>query len=423
MKSSARIGFVVKTFPKLSETFVLGEILGLEKKGMNLAIFSVQRPTDTIHHHEVSLVAAPIQYLGDCKEVAFMSRTLIHLQEAARSPVRYFGSMILALRQEGRKGWPVFARAVTLARAAREMEISHLHAHFANEPASIAACAAHLSGMTYSISAHAKDIYTADRQSLRPKLNNARFVVTCTECNRSHLAGIAGENPNIHRMYHGIDFNRFTPAKAERQETPLILSVGRLREKKGFVTLIQSCALLRDRGVNFRCEIVGYGEDHEKLQRQIDISGLHDRVELVGTMNHDQLIELYSKARLFVLPCQVTANGDRDGIPNVLLEAMAMELPVVTTDVSGIPEVIVDHENGLLVPPQKPAVLADRIEAVIENDSLRQRLGRNGRETVKALFDNEQNLELVFGLLIKAAETVPSNTSMESSKIYVQPAR
>ncbi len=423
MKNAGRIGFVVKTFPKLSETFVLGEILGLEKKGMNLAIFSVQRPTDYIHHHEVSLVAAPIQYLSDCKEVAFMSRALIHLQEAARSPARYLGSLMLALKQEGAKGWAIFARAVTLSKSARELGISHLHAHFANEPASIAACASRLSGMTYSISAHAKDIYTASKGSLRPKLNNARFVVTCTECNRGHLAGIADDNSNIHRMYHGIDFNRFIPGKKECHETPLILSVGRLREKKGFATLIQSCALLKDRGLSFKCEIVGYGEDQEKLQRQIDDSGLRNLVELVGTMNHDQLIELYRKARLFVLPCQVTANGDRDGIPNVLLEAMAMEVPVVTTDVSGIPEVIVDNENGLLVPPQKPSVLADRIEAVIENDSLRQRLGKNGRETVKALFDNDKNLELVFGLLNRTVQATHPDTQTESTEIYVQPAR
>jgi glycosyltransferase involved in cell wall biosynthesis len=401
--STARIGFVVKTFPKLSETFILGEILGLERMGLALEIFALQRPGETLHHCEVGKVRARLRYLSDGLLSGTSHLVKDHIATALRHPLRYLRSLNIAFRRESSAGWNVFAHAVTLARMARRAGITHLHAHFASESASVAELAARLAAITYSISAHAKDIYTTGAPALQRKLQGARFTVTCTECNRAYLEKLAGPDAGVFRMYHGIDLERFAPGHRPPANPPLILSVGRLREKKGFATLIRACALLRDQGVAFRCEIVGYGEDHLKLQRLIGDLGVEDRVVLAGKMNHEQLVHRYRDATLFALPCEIAQDGDRDGIPNVLLEAMATELPVVATTVSGIPEVVVHEDNGLLVPPQDAPALAWTMRRLIADASLRARLGASARRTVAKLFCNENNLKLVHRLLSRAA--------------------
>ena len=401
--SAARIGFVVKTFPKLSETFILGEILGLERMGLALEIFALQRPGETLHHGKVGQVRARLRYLSDNLLSGTSHLVKDHLATALRYPLRYLRGLTFAFRRESNAGWNIFAHAVALARMARRAGITHLHAHFASESASVAELAARLAAITYSISAHAKDIYTTGAPALQRKLQGARFTVTCTECNRAHLEALAGPDAGVFRMYHGIDLERFAPDRRQPANPPLILSVGRLRAKKGFATLVRACALLRDQGVAFRCEIVGYGEDHLKLQRLIGDLGLADRVALAGKMNHEQLIHRYRDATLFALPCEIAQDGDRDGIPNVLLEAMATELPVVATAVSGIPEVVVHEDNGLLVPPQDAPALARAMHGLIADAALRARLGASARRTVAKLFCNENNLKLVHRLLSRAA--------------------
>jgi glycosyltransferase involved in cell wall biosynthesis len=403
--SAGGIGLVVKTFPKLSETFILGEILGLERMGLALEIFSLRRPGEALRHGEVSQVRARVRYLSDDAPPGTVRLARDHAAAALRHPLRYLRGLGSAFRRKG-TGWSVFVQAVTLARMARRAGVTHLHAHFASESASVAELAAQFAEITYSISAHAKDIYTTSAPSLRRKLRGARFTVTCTECNRAHLGALAGPDAQVFRMYHGIDLERFSPGHRPPANPPLLLSVGRLREKKGFATLIRACALLRDRDVPFRCEIVGYGEDRLKLQGLIRGLAVEDRVVLAGTMNHEQLIHRYRDATLFALPCEITPDGDRDGIPNVLLEAMATELPVVATTVSGIPEVVVHEDNGLLVPPQDAFALAGAMQRLIADASLRARLGAGGRRTVARLFRNEDNLKLVYGLLSRAAAGV-----------------
>lgn len=409
--SVASVGLVVKTFPKLSETFILGEILGLESMGLDLEIFALQPPTEALRHKAVDRVRAPVRYLSRAGLRDGFRVLGDHLATASRTPAKYLGSLAFAGVGAGGAGWSAFAKAVTLARLARRSGIGHLHAHFASESASVAELAARLAGMTYSMSAHAKDIYTGSAPALRRKLRGARFTVTCTECNRAHLQGLAGPGAEVFRMYHGIDLERFSPGPRQPATPPLVLSVGRLREKKGFATLIAACAQLRERGVAFRCEIVGYGEDRPKLQGLIRRLGLEDSVALPGTMNHEQLIHRYRDAALFALPCEIGQDGDRDGIPNVLLEAMATELPVVATPVSGIPEIVVHEANGLLVPPQDACALALAMERLLADAGLRARLGANGRRTVAKQFRNEDNLKLVFELLARAAGgSVPNAT-------------
>ena len=389
----ARIGFLVKTYPKLSETFILEEILGLERIGIDLHIFSLNPPQDAAVHAAFAQVKAPLTYLP---ETTFsLTNLLTQAKRALRSPVRYAKTIWFALNRLEPNGLRDCLRAGVLAEKLAQQGIAHLHTHFISEPAGVAELVNRLTGMPFSISAHAKDIYLSDPQTLRRKLDAAKFTVTCTAYNRSHLASIA-PSANIFRMYHGIDLARFPGADpACRANPPLILSVGRLREKKGFATLIKSCLALHLNGIAFRCEIVGYGEDQAKLQRLIDGYGLASTVVLAGKMTYAELIERYRHASLFVLPSQIAEDGDRDGIPNVLLEAMAMELPVVSTDVSGIPEVIQNGINGLLIPPQDAPALTNAITTILHDSKLCSSMGQAGRRLVDTMFCNNRNLLLL----------------------------
>ncbi|WP_460890901.1 glycosyltransferase family 4 protein, partial [Ramlibacter alkalitolerans] len=315
-------------------------------------------------------------------------------------PIGYLGALATALRR-GRAGWRDFVRAGWLAAQLRDDGVRHLHVHFISAPADIAQLAAHIAGIPFSISAHAKDIYLSRPLDLRRKLQAARFTVTCTEANRATLAAIAPQAP-VRLMYHGIDREVFHPSRrtgAPAQEAPLIVAVGRLRAKKGLDTLIDACRLLHERGERVRCEIVGYGEEHDALARHIASAGLADHVRLAGKLPRDQVLECYARAAVFVQPSRIAADGDRDGIPNVLLEAMAMGLPVVASRVSGIPELVQDGVNGLLVEPDAAPALANAISQLLRQPQQAAAFGERARATVAGAFDNDVNLGTLVGLL------------------------
>ena len=390
------IGLLVKVFPKLSETFILEEILGLEKRGVPLRLYTLATPTDTMTHAQVRRVRAPQTRVPD----AAASRDLAvrHLRLFATHPLRWIGAFAAALRR-GRPGVRDFLRAGWLTEQLRRDGVLHLHTHFISTPADIAALASKLGALPFSISAHAKDIYLSANDDLKRKLDAAQFTVTCTEFNRRTLASIAPE-ASVHRMYHGLDRTLFHPQpRTENGAPPLILSVGRLREKKGLDTLIDACAKLRARRQPFVCEIVGYGEEREHLQLRIDRLALGDQVQLVGALARDEVIKAYARTAVYVQSSRIAADGDRDGIPNVLLEAMAMGLPVVASRVSGIPELVLHGRNGLLVEPDHATLLADAIERVLTQPALALRLGRDATTSVAEAFDNDRNLDLLCGLL------------------------
>lgn len=426
--SAAKIGVVVKTYPKLSETFVLGEVLGLEKLGLALEIFSLQRPTDAVQHDTIKRVKAPVRYLQNHALADVLRHQFDLFLLLAIHPVQFMRAIGFLLGRAEAGRWRDLKLACTLARRVQRSSLTHLHAHFATQPVAITELAARLAGVPFSISAHAKDIYLSDPQVLARKMANARFTVTCTDYNRRHLAALAAPGTAVYGMYHGIDAARFAPrprsahSKAPlkpgesarcSEQTPLILAVGRLREKKGFANLIRACGLLRKTGAAFRCEIVGYGEERERLQGLIHELDLAAHVQLVGTMNHAALIERYQDAAIFAAPCQVAADGDRDGIPNVMLEAMAMQLPVIATPVSGIPEVLVDGVNGLLVAEEETHALATALQRLLQEPALRQRLGTAARQVVLQQFSNDHNLLLLRDLLLNAG---PANRPVAAAE-------
>jgi glycosyltransferase involved in cell wall biosynthesis len=272
--------------------------------------------------------------------------------------------------------------------------VTHLHAHFAHSPTSVAMFTSHLTGLPFSFTAHAKDIYTSDPRQIREKIGLARFVVTCTEYNRKHLRELSdGYATPIHRNYHGIDIKLFFD-KNEKPKIPVqpyqILTVARLTAKKGLSTIYKALRILCDQGVSLHHTHIGGGEDREKIISLIKDLDLESLTELLGTQPHQVVLAHYKNADLFVLGCEVAPNGDRDGIPNVLAEGMAMGLPVVVTDISAIPELVQDGKTGLLVPPGQPRQLAEAMLRMLTDGELRSRVIAAGKQRVVREFDNRQ---------------------------------
>jgi len=258
-----------------------------------------------------------------------------------------------------------------------------------------------LTNIPFSFTAHAGDIYTAKHEDLREKISAAQFVVTCTRANQEYLQALVNESQRhkIRLSYHGVNFEKFDlPRDMRLAEPPLLLSAGRLVEKKGFPYLLEACRILKDKGYAFRCRILGEGPERANLKGVVASLGLTTLVELPGSCSQEELLKWYRRATSFVLPCTVGHNGDRDGIPNVLLEAMAAGVPVVSTPISGIPEVIRSGYNGLLTPERDAQALASTIAELLDDSILGERLRSSGRSTVAEKFDSAKNIELFASL-------------------------
>ncbi|HVI06205.1 MAG TPA: glycosyltransferase [Sphingomicrobium sp.] len=386
----------MKRYPRLTETFILNEIRAMERYGADLQIFSLLAPEPPPHHPIAAEVAAPVHSapLEVRSSWALLGRS--HAVCAAASPHRYalaFAKACIRSAQSARplSVWRQFIRAGFVAAICRRDGVGHLHAHFANAPAAVAQFASEMTGILFSFTAHAKDLYLTSKRVIRRRVRAAQFVSTCTGYNVRYIETLLGaRSDKVHLVYHGIDLGQFgarTDLKVCPGTPPLILSVGRLVPKKGHDDLIAACAILRSRGVEFRCRIVGEGGLRSDLQAQINSAGLKDIVALEGAMTHNDLIALYREAQLFALSPRIADDGDRDGIPNVIAEAMAIGVPVVSTEVSGIPELVRDGVTGALVPPRDPAALADEMAMLLADDGLRQSLAQAARALLERDFD------------------------------------
>ncbi len=386
-------------------------------------IASLQQPTDQQQHKEVSQVKAQVDYLDSntCRGWSILRCSLSCLYHHPRAFIKALNFFLRTKYSRNASHQP-FYQAVCLTRLARVYGIQHIHAHFASEPAAVAELVSQLADISYSISAHAKDIYLSPKAVLRRKIANAQFVVTCTEYNCRYLQAINHSSTPVVRVYHGFDSRRFTTVDSGSEpltsDRLLILSVGRLREKKGFETLIQACSLLKLAGYQFRCEIVGYGPQRESLQTLIQSLHLQRTVRLRGQLVHNDLIALYRQTAIFALPCQIGEDGDRDGIPNVLMEAMAMKIPVVSSAISGIPELVEDQISGLLIEPNKPQELSQSLSRLLDDEPLRHRLGNAGCQRVNNEFAVEPNIEILKALFNQSLNgTVnPALTDLSSEK-------
>jgi colanic acid/amylovoran biosynthesis glycosyltransferase len=389
-----RLTYVVGTYPVLTTTFIDREVQGLSDLGADLRIISIRRPSVELSPAQEA-IRQRVTYL---LPVSIPRLIAAHLYWLVRRPRTVVSTLAWLLRRphgEGSRLRTVFhvSTALYAAYSVRDRRGIHVHAHFVDRAATVALVMARLLDTSYSVTAHANDIYL--RPVMLPeKFAGATFAATCTEYNRRHLVDVLGPRlgGKVARIYHGLDLAGYDARSEPADGRPLIVTVGQLKEKKGLRHLIDACRILADRGVELECEIVGDGPLRAELAAQIVSLGLEDRVRLTGALPHPAVVERYRRASVFVLPCVVAADGDRDGIPNAILEAMAMAIPVVSTPISGIPEVVRDGETGVLAPTGDPLALADALERLLASPATRVALGNKAREFVTAEFDISRNV-------------------------------
>ncbi len=394
----ASVAILVKGYPRLSETFIAQEILALEERGLDALIVSLRRPTDPAIHDLHRRIRAPVLYLPEYLHEEPL-RVLRGLARGVRRPG--FGRALLHWLRDlcrdptanrGRR----FGQALVLAAELPET-IRHLHVHYLHTPASVGLYAAAITGLPLSLSAHAKDIWTTPDWEKREKLSACRWAVTCSRAAFEALRPLAPHG-RLALVHHGLDLGRF-PAPPPRPPRdggdaadPLrIVAVARAVPKKGLDLLLEALARL-PADLHWRFSHRGGGAELEALRRRTRRLGLEDRVHWLGPGTRDEVLELLRESDLFCLPARIAADGDRDGLPNVVLEAMSQELPVVATPVGAIPEAVVHGRTGLLVPPENPAALAEALLALARDPVRRRELGRAGRVRVAEQFRFETGI-------------------------------
>lgn len=408
------VAFVLKGYPRLSETFIAQEILGLERAGLPLEIISLRRPTDTKRHPVHEEIRAKISYLpeyvheepGRCFKAWRKVRGMPGYADAWRAFKTDFK------RERTRNRVRRFAQAMVLA-AEHGGELSRIHAHFIHTPASVTRYSAMILGLDWSISAHAKDIWTSEDWDLAEKLNEAEWTVTCTASGHAHLQSLTGAPERVHLSYHGLDLTRFAPFKARKHvrngsdanDPVRIVSVGRAVPKKGYDILLKALAKLPD-DLNWRFDHIGGGELLDDLRAQAEALGISDKVQWRGSQSQQDVLKLYRESDIFALPCRITADGDRDGLPNVLVEAASQQMACVSTSISGIPELFEDGINGLLTETENPELFSDAIARLVRDPELRQRLGQAVDEKVRSHFNHVASISQLMNLFDDGAQTI-----------------
>jgi glycosyltransferase involved in cell wall biosynthesis len=406
-----RIAVVLKGYPRLSETFIAQELLALERRGLDLAIWSLRRPTDGARHPMHGQIRAPAAYLPEYLHEE-PRRVLRALAWAARQP-RFPALLVLfardLLRDRSASRLRRLGQACVLARELPG-DVAHLHVHFLHTPGSVARYAARLTGRGWSFSAHAKDIWTTPDWELREKLADAAWGVTCT---RDGLARLDALGPGRTRLaYHGLDLARFPAPPPPREPrdgrdpgAPLrLLCVARLVAKKGHDDLLDALARLPAH-LHWRLDLIGGGELRGALETRA--RGLGDRVAFRGALAQPDVVAAMRAADLFVLPTKAASGGDRDGLPNVLMEAASQELPILATAFAGTPEFISDGEHGILVPPGDPGALAAALARLADGPALRRRLAQGARARLGRDFSESAGIDLIAGRLAGSAGLDP----------------
>lgn len=393
-------------FPRLSETFVLQELLDLERRGLRLHVVALRRPEEIIQLQATSELRAPVEYLleGTPWSQRAAARTA-HAALLLRRRHAYLDALADILRAPDFSR-PALAGAAVLAHKILRLGSPPLYVHFIHKPGTYGRFAARLAGVPFALSAHAKDVWITPPEELRAKAREAEAVLTCTQEASAYLRELIGNATPVHRIYHGVDLPRTAPAD-KKLNAPVVLAIGRLVEKKGLETLIRAAALLQLRGIDFKVRIGGEGPEWARLQRLAHELGVAERVAFLGPLMEDEVVNEYGRASIFALPCRVLPNGDRDGVPNVIVEAMANGLPVVSTTLSSVREAVVDGECGLLVQPGDSRGLADALERLLTARELRARLGQGARRRVQDRFERQANLPAVHAALAGAG-LIPS---------------
>jgi glycosyltransferase involved in cell wall biosynthesis len=405
-RSDKQIGYLLRSYPRLSQTFILNEILALEKIGVSIQIFALTNPHEKVVQMQVDQVQAPVHYLDEDIQPRSLRNMLnenaqvawLHLKGYLRSLVYIAANNRIDKGYTASSRWECFLQAIhliyllVLKERRTGKKIDHLHAHFAHDPALIAYLVHGITGIPFSFTAHARDLYQVPDKVLTDRIHQATAVITCCRANLEYLNRIApSDQSKFSLVYHGVNLKDFQPipdlGASPVAKQPLILSVGRLVEKKGFQDLLQALLRVKERGQQFRCAIYGDGPLCQQLERWIEEHSMASHVTLMGDSTQQELISVYQNATLFILTPVQTEDGDRDGIPNVLLEAMAVGLPVITTAVAGIPELVDNNQNGLLYQPHDVEGISAGIIELLRNAEKRRQLGDAASRKVKEQFD------------------------------------
>ncbi len=387
-----RVAYIMSRFPKLTETFILYEIVALEAAGVEVEIFPLLRERQTVMHEEAARLVARARFQP------FLSLDILRsqLHFLRRRPGTYLGTLFSLLRDNrgsrnhlfGALG--IFPKTVHNALIMQGLGIEHVHCHFATHPAAAGYVIRRLTGIPYSFTAHGSDIHV-DRSGLCPKVADASFVIAISEYNRRVIVGECGADAarHVEVLHTGVDTDHFRPTERPRtsDERFAVICIGTMHEVKGQAYLIEACGLLVERGIDVVCRLVGDGPDEPMLRALVDRMELTDRVVFEGRRTRAQIADLLSRSDVLVAPSVPASDGKREGIPVVLMEGMSAGLAVIGSDLSGIPELVRDRETGMLVPPRDVVALADALRLLHDDPQLRGRLATAGRALVQREFD------------------------------------
>ncbi len=400
-----RVAYILKMFPRLSETFILNELLEHERQGASVSVFSLMYPVDGRFHGRLSQLKLTTEYLSKGNGAEWWDRIRAYPREFVAPMSRWEECGDFLDRHGIQRGFELLLRAVVIAAEAKRRGVQHFHAHFATVASHVAAMASHLSGIPFSFTAHAKDIFrtTVRRELFKELVDRASFMITVSDFNRryilEHTPGVDADK--VIRLYNGIDLSFFdrdagvAPAATDR---PHIISVGRLVPKKGFDHLLRALAICRDRGLDFTASIIGDGEEQVALEALRAELGLVDRVEFTGALPQEEVRRRMADASLLALACVADTDGNMDALPTVLLEALALDLPIACTTLTGQPEIVGD-EAGLMAEPADEPGMARAILEVweqIQAGSIAPGVARGRAERLFSLQKNAGTLKNYF---------------------------
>ena len=390
------VAYLLHRFPHLTETFIMNEMYWIREHGINIQVFSLMPPKHEVVH-DVAKALVPVTHYSALLSWAVLGSQLQFLR---RSPRRYWRALMHVIRQTYREpkvallALTLFPKSVHFAKQMEQMGIDHIHAHFVWLGGISAGVISELVDISFSLHPHAFGLFQRNQRNSQYELESASYIVTISAYHQAYISELCPRirPENLHVVHLGIDTERAIPIADEtvcaQDQTVRLLTIGRPIEKKGHPYLIEACAYLAKQGLTFHCNmLVGRGEESEALQQLINRHHLQDYVTLLDFRDQDGIIKLYQDSHIFALACVVAEDGDRDGMPLVLLEAMSCGLPVVTTPVSGIPDLVSHGENGLLVQERDAQSMAIALEQLIEDAALRQQLGKQARQTIQETFD------------------------------------
>lgn len=407
-QTRSTLAVLVKGWPRLSETFIAQEILALEQAGFDITLYSLRHPTDDRIHALHKQIQAKVVYLPEYLHQE-PGRVLAGLWHAIwnRTFSRALNVWVRDLwRDRTRNRIRRFGQACVFLREVRP-DADVIYAHFMHTPGSVGYYAHLMSGVPFGMSAHAKDIWTIEDWEKREKLDKVRFIATCTATNVAHLRALTDDPERVQLVYHGLNARRFPdPSQLAARTsggTVTLITVARIVPKKGLDLLLKAFAML-PANLDWRWRHIGGGHV-DPLLDQMEQLGLETHISFEGAQDHSYVIDAYAQSDIFVLPSRIAEDGDRDGMPNVLMEAMLMELAVIATDVSAIPELVNDGKTGVLVPPDDVRALATALEDLIRDYDHQRSLGAAGRQRVLKSFQMDQHIDHLVDLLDRASRS------------------